>query len=65
MKISKEGYFQSGILLLFVISNVLCNDYYETLGVQRSDTLPTIKKAFRKLALKYHPGLYFSNKYNF
>jgi molecular chaperone DnaJ len=30
-------------------------DYYEILGVDRSADEETIKKAFRKLALKYHP----------
>ena len=30
-------------------------DYYETLGVNKSADASTIKKAYRKLAKKYHP----------
>ena len=30
-------------------------DYYKTLGVPRDADADTIKKAFRKLARKYHP----------
>ena len=32
-------------------------DYYETLGVNKSADQQTIKKAYRKLAKKYHPDL--------
>lgn len=32
-------------------------DYYKTLGIEKSADDEAIKKAYRKLALKYHPGL--------
>jgi curved DNA-binding protein len=30
-------------------------DYYKTLGVNKTATDDKIKKAYRKLAMKYHP----------
>lgn len=32
-------------------------DYYKTLGVPRDATAEDIKKAFRKLARKFHPDV--------
>ncbi len=30
-------------------------DYYDVLGVQRNATEADLKKAYRRLAMKYHP----------
>src|SRR5215213_5372531 len=30
-------------------------DYYDILGIERSSSLDDIKKAYRRLAVKYHP----------
>ena len=35
--------------------NYMKKDYYEILGLQKNASLQQIKKAYRSLALKYHP----------
>ncbi|VIO99828.1 DnaJ protein, putative [Brugia malayi] len=43
------------ILHLFMLFVNAARDYYEVLGVKRDASTAQIKKAFRNLALKYHP----------
>ena len=41
--------------LLVLVATVLANDFYKALGVDQDATEKQIKKAYRKLSLKYHP----------
>lgn len=43
------------LLLLVALLPLVFADYYDTLGVSRDSTESQIKKAYRKLSLKYHP----------
>ena len=50
------------LLFLYLLACALCfstvfggKDYYKVLGLTRKATSAEIKKAYRKLSLKYHP----------
>ena len=42
-------------ILLFLPIAILSEDYYELLGIKKNAENRDIRKAFKKLALKYHP----------
>jgi preprotein translocase subunit Sec63 len=48
---------KSGIVLLFliVLAEASGADYYKVLGLKRSASDEEIRKAFKKLSIKYHP----------
>ena len=48
---AKKDYYKE----LEVLFSFLTSDYYKVLDVDRSASQKEIKKAFRNLALKYHP----------
>ncbi|XP_019634299.1 PREDICTED: dnaJ homolog subfamily B member 9-like [Branchiostoma belcheri] len=53
---SQEVLFVGCVFLVLLMDSILAKrDYYEVLGVPKTATEKQIKRAFRKLAVQYHP----------
>ena len=52
---NKKRIFVLSLLALCLVFTRAEEDYYKILGVKRDATEQQINKAFKKLAIKYHP----------
>lgn len=43
------------LLVLIIVLSSAAEDYYKILGIKKTATEDEIKKAFKKLSIKYHP----------
>ena len=55
LKNKKMKALQLSFLLLILVVSCYCENYYKILGVKKTANEKEIKRAFKKLALKYHP----------
>jgi len=47
---------------MYINSNIKFKNYYKTLGIDKNASDYAVKKAFRKLAIQYHPDITKNNK---
>ena len=59
LHVEQKEYLWTDRTVVFIVQEVRCmsakRDYYEVLGISRGADAAAIKKAYRKLAKKYHP----------
>lgn len=59
LHVEQKEYLWTDMTVVFIVQEVRCmsakRDYYEVLGISRGADAAAIKKAYRKLAKKYHP----------
>lgn len=55
LKIGQHNSLVLGCILVWGVLEIVAKDYYAVLGVDKGAKKGEIKKAFRTLALKYHP----------
>ena len=49
------SFFHFLLLIIILIINTICEDLYKILSIGRRADHKTIRRAFKKLSLKYHP----------
>ena len=55
-KFHLKNQFMTLLIIFLLLPNIFCGeDYYKLLGVKRSASKSEIRRAFKKLSLKYHP----------
>ena len=55
-KFHLKNQFMTLLIIFLLFPNIFCGeDYYKLLGVKRSASKSEIRRAFKKLSLKYHP----------